>query len=302
MPIVTTARAARPAPIISVLRTASALGELSKVRLSTFVLGTTAVAYVLAAESGIAWPHLLATIVGTAGAAFGANGLNQWLESDRDRRMRRTQRRPIPAGDISAGAALAFAGTCAVVGPLILAWYVNLLTAILGLLTIALYVLVYTPMKTRTPFNTFVGAVVGALPPLMGWTAVTGRVELGGLLLAAILFCWQLPHFFALAWLYRDDYARGGFRMLPNDDPTGRLTGWTMLAYTVLLIIVTAGLAPLGLTRWPFVVGAVALGVWMLAGVRQFLRQPTDGAARRVFFYSICYLPLLLILLLAGQR
>ena len=197
--------------------------ELGKARLSTLVVATTAVGFAVAPGRFdallFAW-----TLLGTTLAALGANSLNQWAERERDALMERTRTRPLPSGRLAAREALAAGVLESLGGVALLAALVNLLTALLAAFVILLYVLVYTPMKSRSHLNTLVGAVCGAIPPMMGWTAVTGALDPGAYILAAVLFVWQIPHFLALAWLYREDYQRGGYKMLPHSDPSGRLT------------------------------------------------------------------------------
>ncbi|TWT40345.1 Protoheme IX farnesyltransferase [Phycisphaerae bacterium RAS1] len=275
--------------------------DLSKARLSSLVLFTTAIGFTLAAPGPIEWHRLAAVLIGTALTAFGANALNQWIEADRDARMHRTRNRPLPAGRISSAQALCFAALTGMAGPLILAWFVNLLTGLLGLFTLAAYVLVYTPLKTRTPLNTLVGAVVGAIPPVMGWTAATGRVGVAAVVLFGILLIWQMPHFMALAWLYREDYARGGFKMLPVVDPHGRLTAAVAVSHAFLLIPIAAALWALGVCGAAYGVGSILLGAAFAWLALRLWRRRSDAAARQLFFGSVIYLPLLLILMAADQ-
>ncbi len=276
--------------------------ELAKARLCLLVLVTTAVGYLLASPAGIDWPTMAWTLVGTALAAFGAGALNQCCEVARDAQMVRTQNRPLPARRLSATAAWAFALTCSAAGPAILYAFVNEPTAWLGLINILIYVGLYTPLKPVTPLNTLVGAFVGAIPPLMGWVGATGQVGAGGLVLAGILFVWQIPHFLALGWLYREDYARGGFRMLPVLDTTGHLTCHVMIVYSLLLVPLALAIVAAGLCGGIFATGSVALGLALLATVWQFQRERTRGRARRVFLASVIYLPLLLGLMVADRQ
>ena len=269
--------------------------ELSKARLSSLVLLTCGAGFWLAGGTDVAWARLAYTLVGTLIAAFGANALNQCLESHRDMRMQRTAERPLPAGELSPRFAWSYAVICAVVGPLILWWGANALTAALGAFTILAYVLIYTPMKVRSTTNTLVGAVVGAIPPMMGWAAAAGELAPGAWLLAAILFIWQIPHFLALAWLYRDDYRRGGFRMLScEDDDTATRTRQAVVLYALTLVPVTLMLAAAGVVGSLYAVGAAALGVGFVATCVRLYCELSHANARRVFVASIIYLPLLL--------
>ncbi len=297
-----TATAAHTAQELGEARgTAAALLELSKARLSALVVLTAVVGYLLGAADPLNWLRLAALVAGTTLSAFGANALNQCLEIERDRRMIRTRTRPLPAGDLSA----MFAWRCAIVmaaaGPLLLAMGVNALTAGLSAACIAIYVLIYTPMKVHTTLNTLVGAVVGAIPPLMGWAAATDGLGPGGLALAAILFVWQIPHFLALAWLYRDDYARGGYRMLPLLDPDGRRTARVILLYSLMLVPVSLALTLLSVTGAMYAVAALVLGCILLALAVRLYFDRCDGNARRVFLASVIYLPLLLLAMSADR-
>jgi heme o synthase len=212
------------------------LSELVKARLTTLVLATTAVGFQMGLVGRNDWNLLLRTLLGTGCVAAAAAVLNQWMERDADARMLRTQDRPLPSGRIHPGTALVGGLVGALLGSVYLWFAVHPLTATLGLLTLLIYLLVYTPLKRITPWNTVVGAIPGALPPLMGWTAARGSLAIEGWSLFALLACWQLPHFLAIAWMFRDDYARGGFAMLPLHDPTGRRTSTQAVGHTVALI------------------------------------------------------------------
>jgi len=287
-----TGRAGRP-------RIGRIVSELTKARLTAMVLVTTGVGFVLGspgpvAGGSIALGTLAVTIVGTALAAASASILNQVFESERDARMRRTRSRPLPSGHIGSTAAIGLAMLTGWSGVMILGLGVNPLAAMLALVTILLYAFVYTPLKAHTTLNTLVGAVTGAIPPMIGWAAATGSLGVGAWVLGAILFVWQLPHFLSLAWLYRDDYQNGGFVMLPLRDPRGTLTAEITLMTSLLLIPI--GVLPflVGVAGAVYAIGSVALaGAMVLVSVR-FLQHVNDGNARRVFLASIIYLPLLL--------
>lgn len=271
--------------------------DLGKIRLSLLVAATTLAGYLLGSYGSLAGP-LGWTLLGTLLSALGANGLNQWLERDRDARMQRTQRRPLPSGKLTPTQAYWLALASAMGGLLILGWQVNLLTAALSLLTVLLYVLVYTPLKVHSPSCTLIGALVGALPPLMGWSAATGQLGYGALALAAILFVWQIPHFLGLAWMYRDDYAAGGFRMLPVVERDGQLTALLMMVYSVALIPVALLLVVGGVSGWQYGLGAIALGGAMIAVAWGFYFERTASRARLVFVASLLYLPALMALMI----
>jgi protoheme IX farnesyltransferase len=244
---------------------------------------------------------LLHALVGTALVAGGANALNQIIERHRDALMVRTRNRPLPSGRLSVSVATRFAVGISTVGLIELLLGVNLLTAFLGALALAGYAFVYTPLKTVTIHNTLVGAAVGALPPLMGWTAATGELGDGGWVLFAILFVWQLPHFFAIAWMHRDDYIRGGYRMLSVIDESGKLTRRQIAILAALLI--PLGLLPvvLGQAGGYYAVVSVVLGAAFFAVCVWGSRANQDACARRSFVASIIYLPCLLAMYLADK-
>ena len=268
--------------------------ELAKARLGALVVLTAVVGTIVAAGGSVRLDLILWTAVGTALAAFGANIFNQVMERERDLRMERTRSRPLPSSRISPATASVLGLASCVAGILVLAAGTNLLTAGIGLAVIFLYLLVYTPMKTRTPANTLVGAVCGALPPVMGWTAATGRLENGALILFGILFVWQIPHFLALAWMYRDDYARGGFRMLPAVDSQGKFTARTAVVYSLVLLPLSALVFAVGLSGPVFLVGSQVIGLVFVTAAIPFVRVTDRPSARRLFLASILYLPILL--------
>ncbi len=226
---------------------------------------------------------------------------NQLIESRRDGLMQRTEMRPLPRQHIGKPLVFAMAIVLGYVGWAVLLWSSGWIPAALATSNIILYALVYTPMKPLTSMNTLVGAVCGAMPPLVGWTAATGSFDPGAWVLAGILFVWQLPHFMALAWMYRDDYARGGFVMLPQLDPTGRITAQTMVLTALTLVPLALMATMYGIAGWWFAGASIALGVWMSLESWKFLRERTDARARRVFFTSIIYLPLLLLVLVLDR-
>jgi protoheme IX farnesyltransferase len=275
--------------------------ELAKARLAGLVVLTTIVGYVLAARGGFDLEVLGWTILGTTLTAFGANILNQWLETDRDRQMERTRNRPLPAGKVTRKTALTWGLLSAAVGLVILDLGTNRLTAGLSLFVILLYVLVYTPLKVRTPLNTAVGAICGAVPPMMGWTAATGQLELGAWILGGILFIWQVPHFLALAWMYRDDYARGGFKMMPTADPDGSMTGRAAFIHAIALLPITGALAAVGVTGMTYLVASQVVGLGFAALGWSFARHRARPNARRLFLASIIYLPVLLGLMVTDM-
>lgn len=296
----TDAAAAELSPLgLSVRTSGLRLGdffELTKPRMNFLVIVTTLVGYYLAnGDPGqTSWVLCVNTLIGTALAAASAATLNQWMERRLDGLMPRTRNRPLPAGRVMPVEALAFGVALGVAGVAYLGLLVNPLTAALGLITILGYLLIYTPLKRRSTINTIIGAVPGAIPPMMGFTAVENSISPAAWLLFGVLFLWQMPHFLAIATLYRDDYARGGYRMLPVVDPTLRHTCRMILLYTLALIPVTLIAVPLNISGVWYGVAALVLGAGFLwYGVRVWqTRQRAD--ARKLFFASIIYLPLLL--------
>lgn len=275
-------------------RTLDAFLELSKFRLCSLVVMTTLVGFVLAAPAPFPWVALAWTLIGTGFAALGANALNQCIEADRDARMHRTCRRPIPAGILPRSTAWAFGLTLTICGPLVLLLTVGSMAAWFAASCALLYVLVYTPLKVTTPLNTIVGAVCGALPPVIGWVAARGTLDSGAWMLGALLFVWQIPHFLALAWVYREDYARGGYQMLPAVDARGVLTSSLSFFYSLALLPLSLLMLLTGASGIVFIALALPLAVGMAVAALLFAIGPDDRSARRLFFASIIYLPLLL--------
>jgi protoheme IX farnesyltransferase len=273
---------------------AAVLGELFKLRLTTLVLLTTLVGFYLGSRPPVSWVLMVNALLGTGLLASGASALNQLLEREHDAKMRRTQDRPLPSGRLTPESVLIIGSVCGMGGLVYLALTVNLLTALLGAITFGSYVLIYTPLKRVTTLNTVIGAIPGALPPLMGWTAARGAMSTEGWSLFAILCFWQLPHFLAIAWMYREEYAKAGFVMLPVVDPSGERTGRQAFSHTL-------GLLPISLCPFLFkmvggvyLVGALLLGAAFLWSAFQFSRHLTLQRARLLFFASIIYLPALL--------
>jgi protoheme IX farnesyltransferase len=283
-------------------RLASIYGELSKIRLSLMVVITTGAGFILASPLGIDWIVLLWTLVGTTACAGSASALNQLAEGSRDKRMLRTSNRPLPAGNVSRIHAFVFGVLLAYIGVAILSFGASVAAAGIALLTILIYVFIYTPLKPRTSFNTIVGAVVGALPPLIGTVAASGSIDLGGWILAGILFVWQIPHFLALAWMYREDYERGGFKMLPAIDASGELTARASVMSSLCLIPLAFFMTIAGATGILFAIVGTILGGFMVAKSVIFWKSRTDTNARGLFFASIIYLPLLLAFMLISRR
>ncbi|HEY7473250.1 MAG TPA: heme o synthase [Gemmatimonadota bacterium] len=274
---------------------------LTKVRITALVLVTAAAGFLLASGPGPDLALLAWTLLGTGLAASGAGALNQVVEREADAKMRRTASRPIPAGRMTVARGRSVGAGLSAVGVGVLAATVNPLTAFLALATVLLYVGVYTPLKRMTPLNTIVGAIPGAIPPVMGWTAVTGELGLPAGVLFAILFLWQLPHFLAIAWLFRDDYRKGGFPMLPVVDPGGEATGRQVALYCAALVPVSLIPTFLGLTGPVYFFGALLLGLGFLAAGIMMALHRRGAEARRVLLASVTYLPLLLALLVVDR-
>lgn len=291
-----------PTPVVEVRPRLADYVQLTKPRIAVMSLITVGLGYLAGAGPFVSWVVLAHTLIGTALVAAGAAALNHWMERDLDGRMKRTANRPLPSGRLRPadvflfGCSLGIAGMAYLVllGP-------NMWPAVLAGLTLLLYVCVYTPLKQLTTTNTLIGAVPGALPPLIGWTAATGSITAGGVALFLILFLWQLPHFFAIAWMYREEYARAGLRMLPVVDPDGGLTSRSTVMFTLALIM--AGLLPvaLGMAGPIYLAGSLVLGVMFLVSGLRFWRDRTTQSARKVLLASLVYLPAVMALLVIGR-
>ena len=272
----------------------SDLAELVKARLTMLVLLTTAVGFYLGAESPIDYRALFHTVFGTAAAAGGAAALNQWWERRVDALMRRTKTRPLPAGRMAAPQALLLGATLSVFGVVYLAIVCNALSAVLTAITIVIYIFAYTPLKRASTANTAVGAIPGAIPPMIGWAAARGDIGPGAWSLFAIVFLWQMPHFFAIAWMCREDYSRAGFRMISSDDSTGERSASQSVFFCILLLVLAGLPAFVGIVSYVYQAIELVLGGLFIAVAMRFLRLRTVGAARLLFIASIAYLPLLL--------
>ena len=270
------------------------LAELVKVRLTLLVLMTTFVGFLFAWRGDLDLLYLFHTLCGTFLAAAGAAALNQVFEADYDLRMRRTKNRPIPARRLSRDEGLVIGLLGCASGVIYLSLATNLLTGLLTALTVGTYLFAYTPLKRVTTLNTIVGAIPGALPPMIGWAAARGQVDFEAWILFAILFLWQMPHFLAIAWLYRKDYRDAGFVMLSGSDPDCRLTGRLALFYTMALVSVSLLPFVLRLTSFWYVLVALISGIGFFLAAFSFALAGTEKAARRLFLLSIVYLPLTL--------
>ncbi len=275
--------------------------ELIKARLTFLVLLTTLVGFYVGFSGALDWMLLLHTMLGTALVASGAAALNQFLEREHDAKMRRTEDRPLPSGRMQPNTVLLLGGASGAIGLIYLAVAVNLTTSLLGAITLGSYLFIYTPLKRVTTLNTIVGAIPGALPPLMGWTAARGEITLAGWSLFAILFFWQLPHFLAIAWIYREQYAEAGYMMLPVVDPSGHRTGRQAVSHTLGLLPVSLSPFLFHLAGPVYLCGALVLGLAYFWFALRFSRQLTLPRARGLFFASILYLPLLLGLMVLDK-
>ncbi len=265
--------------------------ELLKPGITTFVVVMAAAGYVLGVDGPIDWVVLAGLMLGTALSAGGGGALNHAVERKHDARMPRTASRPIPAGRVRASTAVAYGLACALAGGLVLWQTTNAVTTALAMLTVVLYVVVYTPLKRVSVWNTLVGAVPGALPALGGAAAATGRVDLTGWSLFAVLFLWQLPHFFALAWMYREQYRSAGYRMLPTGRGGERTLAWLVIVSTLLLLV--AGVVPyaIGKAGPLYLAGVALLGIAFTLPAFSFFNEPNDDRARRLLLASIAYVP-----------
>src|SRR5215831_17580966 len=284
--------------------------ELTKPRITWLILMSTGIGYFFGLPAAANWWEflrsvpllsLLHTVLGTGLIASGTAALNQWYEREADRKMRRTSMRPLPAGKMSANRALVFGAALSVAGFVELWLGVNLLAALIGAATLALYLFLYTPMKQRTWWSTTIGAIPGAMPPMIGYAAAAGTITGESWVLFAILFLWQFPHFYSIAWMYKEDYARAGIQMLPVVEPDCRSTARQIVLYGIALIPVSLVPGMLGMSGRIYLVGALLLGLWFLySGVRVAFER-TLVRARGVLIVSVVYLPLIYGLMLLDR-
>jgi heme o synthase len=274
---------------------------LAKPRLNLLVVVSAVAGYVMASGDTGDAVRLLCMTIGTGLVASGASGFNQIIERQQDALMQRTRLRPMPDGRLSAREATLFAAALTVGGLVILGAGANMLSAVVALATLASYAVVYTPLKMRTSFATVVGAVPGALPPVIGWAAAEGALSRGAWVLFGIVFLWQLPHFLAIAWMYREDYARAGFLMLPVIEPDGRSTARQAVVYSAALLPVSLAPTLVGMTGTLYFGGALVLSLLFLGLALKFCATRAIPDARRLFFGSITYLPLLWMLMITDR-
>ncbi len=275
--------------------------DLVKARLTSLVLLTTFVGFYLGEHGSVDFLQMFHALFGTALVAGGAAALNQLLEREYDAKMRRTANRPLPSGRLQPVTVAVFGGVCSVAGLIYLGTLVNLLTSVIGAVTSISYLFIYTPLKRVTWVNTLIGAIPGALPPLMGWTAARNELNGEGWALFAILAFWQIPHFMAIAWLYREDYAKAGFVMLPNLDEGGSRTAQQAVGNTVALLVASLCPFALDLNGKVYFVAALILGTGYVWTAIRFAQQLTAQRARHLFLASIIYLPLLIAVLVGNK-
>ena len=271
--------------------------ELTKPRIAFMLVLTSAAGFYLGTKGSFDFALFINAMIGILILAFGVATLNQWMERSTDALMARTKNRPLPSTRLTPTEALVFGLVQCSVSEIYLYFLVNPLTAGLGLVVIVGYVLLYTPLKTRTSASTAIGAIPGAMPPLMGWTAAANEVTLGAWVLFVMLFLWQFPHFLAIAWMYKEQYAKAGILMLPVVEPAGRITARQIVLFAIMLV--PASLAPffLGVAGIVYLVGATLLGLWFLYESIAMARSRTVAKARRLLMVSVLYLPLIFGLL-----
>jgi protoheme IX farnesyltransferase len=274
---------------------------LAKPRLNFLVVVSTLAGYAMAGTEGLGLLRLIGTLLGTGLVAGGASAFNQVLERDVDALMHRTRMRPMADQRLQPIEGNLFGAAIAITGVLMLAASANLLAAAVALTTLVTYVAIYTPLKRRSSFGTVIGAIPGAFPPLIGWAAARGDLTADAWTLFGIVFLWQLPHFLAIAWIYREDYARAGFPMLPVIEPDGRSTGRQAVLYAAALVPLSLAPTLMGLTGKFYFAGALILGMIFVALTIRFARTRVVGDARRVFFASIIYLPLIWTLMIVDK-
>jgi protoheme IX farnesyltransferase len=275
--------------------------ELTKPRIAFLLVLSSAAGFYLASTGGFETLLFVNSMAAITLLAFGVSTLNQYIERRIDVLMPRTAARPLPTRKITPTEALIFGIVQCVVAELYLLLFVNPLTAFLGFLVIVGYVFLYTPMKTKTSLSTVVGAFPGAMPPLMGWTAATGEISAIAAVLFLTQFLWQFPHFLAIAWLYRDQYANAGILMLPVVEPSGKLTVRQIVLFTVMLIPISMAPYFLHVSGMIFLIGATLLGIWFLWAGIQTARSRSDESARKLLLVSVIYLPLLLLLMVVDK-
>jgi protoheme IX farnesyltransferase len=282
-------------------RLAAAYLDLTKPRITLLVVLTAAAGFCLASKSGINYLRLLNASAAIALLSSGIGTLNQYLERERDGLMLRTKMRPLPSHKLSPLSALVFGILLSVAAIAHLAFFINPLAALLGIITLTSYLFLYTPLKTKTSLSTVIGAFPGAMPPMMGWVAARGEVSLEAWILFAILFLWQFPHFLAIAWMYKEDYARAGIKMLPVVEPDGRITAQQIVSYTLMLLPVSLLPGVVDLAGQVYLVGALLLGLGFLYFSLRAAISRSKWQARRLLLASVLYLPALFALMVFNR-
>ena len=276
--------------------------ELTKPRIAFMLVLTAAAGFYLGNRGTFDVLLFANAMIGIALLAFGVATLNQWLEKRTEAMMDRTANRPLPSGKVSNVEALIFGSILCIGAEAYLFFLVNPLTALLGLSVIVGYVLLYTPLKTRTSASTAIGAIPGAMPPLMGWTASANEITLGAWALFAFLFLWQFPHFLAIAWMYRDQYAKAGILMLPVVEPSGRITARQIVLFAIMMVPISLAPFFLGFAGWVFLIVGVILGGWFLVESIRTARAKTPEMARRLLLVSVLYLPVMFAVMVLDKR
>ncbi len=287
---------------ISVREKLAAYLELSKPRIAFMLVLTAAAGFYLGSAKGFDVVLFVNTVIGITLLAFGVAALNQVWERKTDALMERTANRPLPTNKVSLTEAIVFGVSLCVVSEIYIAVLVNVLTAILGAVVIVGYNLLYTPLKTKTSLSTAIGALPGALPPLMGFTASANEITLGAWTLFAILFLWQFPHFLAIAWMYKEQYAKAGIKMLPVVEPSGRITAQQIVVFTLMLLPISLAPYFLGMSGLIYLIGASVLGIWFLAASIKAARAKSVEQSRKLLLVSVLYLPLLFALMVFNHQ
>ncbi len=286
---------------ISLREKLAAYFELTKPRIAFMLVLTSAAGFYLGTDTNFDFILFINAMIGITLLAFGVATLNQVWERKTDALMERTAKRPLVVGKITFSEALIFGILQCVVAEIYLTFLVNGLTALLGLIVIVGYVLLYTPLKTRTSASTAIGAIPGALPPLMGWTSASNEITLGAWILFALLFLWQFPHFLAIAWMYREQYGKAGILMLPVIEPEGKITAKQIVIFTILLLPISLAPFFIGLAGWVYLIGASLLGIWFLSASIGAARAKTNEKARKLLLVSVIYLPLIFLLMVFNK-
>lgn len=292
----------RETKVISVREKLAAFFELTKPRIAFMLVLTSAAGFYLGSGGGFEVLLFINSMLGIAFLAFGVATLNQYWERKTDILMERTAKRPLPTQKITPNEALIFGIILCIIAESYLYFFVNGLTAILGTVVIVGYVLLYTPLKTRTSASTAIGALPGAMPPLMGWTSSANEITLGAWALFALLFLWQFPHFLAIAWMYKEQYAKAGIKMLPVVEPEGRITARQIVIFTILMLPVSIAPYFIGLTGLTYLIGASLLGIWFLFTSIEAARAKTVQKARKLLLVSVLYLPLIFALMVFNHN